>query len=77
MKYTWTTRLRNLQIDSDTQEVIDLDEEQIGEITPIYEGATVHAHKMPNTSDEMVNHNMADIPTYEFINIKKTRYRHT
>jgi len=73
LKYTWTTRLKNVTIDSDTKEVIDLDEEQIGEITPIYEGASVHAHKLQNTSDEMVYHNMATIPTYEFINVKKDK----
>ena len=39
----------------------DLKELSKYDIIPIYKDANVHAHKLPNT----------EIPTYEFINIKK------
>ena len=63
-QYRWTTKLKNVSYDSDTKEY-NLDEELTGDIIPIYKdnqkASTIYAHKLPNT----------EIPTYEFINIKK------
>jgi len=63
-QYRWTTKLKNVSYDSDTKEY-SLDEELTSEIQPIYKdnqkASTIYAHKLPNT----------EIPTYEFINIKK------
>ncbi len=64
-QYRWTTKLKNVSYDSDTKEY-SLDEELTGDIIPIYKdnqkASTIYAHKLPNYTE---------IPTYEFINIKK------
>lgn len=64
-KYQWKTKLNNVSYDSDSNEIDYTDEELITNITPIYttldNKSIVYAHKLPNT----------EIPTYEFINIKK------
>ncbi len=65
-QYRWTTKLKNVSYDSDTKEYSLDDEELTSEIQPIYKdnqkASTIYAHKLPNYTE---------IPTYEFISIKK------
>ena len=68
-KYQWKTKLNNVSYDSDSNEIDYTDEEltsDITVITPIYttldNKSIVYA--LLNTTDY-------EIPTYEFINIKK------
>ena len=65
-KFQWKTKLNNVSYDSDSNEIDYTDEELITNITPIYttldNKSIVYA--LLNTTDY-------EIPTYEFINIKK------